>query len=57
MAPMKDVIREKVQAAKDIREGVRKELDFDPQVDAGDITVKNMNGDVTAVRDDLVITG
>jgi len=46
MAPRKDVIREKVQATKDIREGVRKELDFDPLVDASDITVKNMNGDV-----------
>ncbi len=46
MAPRKDPIREKVQAAKDIREGVRKELDFDPLVDASGITVKNMNGDV-----------
>jgi hypothetical protein len=27
MAPRKDAIREKVQASKDIREGVRKELD------------------------------
>ena len=46
MAPRKDVIREKVQATRDIRAGVRKELDFDPLVDASDITVKNMNGDV-----------
>jgi hypothetical protein len=46
MAPRNDVIREKVQATKDIREGVRKELDFDPLVDAAGITVKNMNGDV-----------
>jgi osmotically-inducible protein OsmY len=46
MAPKKDGIREKVQATKDIREGVRKELDFDPLVDASDITVKSMNGDV-----------
>ena len=46
MAPKKNVIREKVQAAKDIREGVRKELDFDPLVDASDITVKNMHGNV-----------
>jgi osmotically-inducible protein OsmY len=46
MAPRKDVIREKVQATKDIREGVRKEVDFDPLVDAAGITVKNMNGDV-----------
>jgi osmotically-inducible protein OsmY len=46
MAPKKNVIGEKVQAAKDVREGVRKELNFDPLVDATDITVKNMNGDV-----------
>jgi osmotically-inducible protein OsmY len=46
MAPRKDVIREKVRAAKDIRESVRKELDFDPLVDGTGITVKNMNGDV-----------
>jgi hypothetical protein len=45
-APQKNVIGEKVQAAKDIREGVRKELDFDPLVYGTDITVKNMNGDV-----------
>jgi len=31
---------------KDIREAVRAELDFDPLVDAADITVKNMTGDV-----------
>ena len=46
MAPRKHTIREKVRVAKDIREGVLKELDFDPLVDASDITVKNMNGDV-----------
>ena len=46
MAARKDVIREKFQATKDIREGVRMELDFDPLVDATGITVKNMNGDV-----------
>jgi osmotically-inducible protein OsmY len=46
MAPKKNGIRGKAQAAKDIREGVRKELDFDPLVDASGITVKNMNGDV-----------
>ena len=46
MAPKKNVIRQKVQATKDIRAGVRKELDFDPLVDASGITVKNMNGDV-----------
>jgi osmotically-inducible protein OsmY len=38
--------REAVQATKDIREAVQKELDFDPLVDASRITVKNMNGDV-----------
>jgi osmotically-inducible protein OsmY len=31
---------------KDIREAVEAELDFDPMVDAADITVRNMNGDV-----------
>jgi osmotically-inducible protein OsmY len=31
---------------KDIREAVEAELSFDPLVDATDITVKNMNGDV-----------
>jgi osmotically-inducible protein OsmY len=31
---------------KDIREAVQKELEFDPLVDASDISVKNMNGDV-----------
>ena len=46
MAARKDVIRERVQATKDIRAGVRKELDFDPLVDATGITVKNMNGDL-----------
>jgi osmotically-inducible protein OsmY len=38
--------REAVQATKDIREAVQKELDFDPLVDASGITVKNMGGDV-----------
>jgi osmotically-inducible protein OsmY len=46
MAPKKDPIRGKVQATKDIRAAVVKELDFDPLVDAAGITVKNMNGDV-----------
>lgn len=46
MAPKNDPIRQKVQAAKDIRAAVVKELDFDPLVDAAGITVKNMNGDV-----------
>jgi osmotically-inducible protein OsmY len=32
--------------SKDIREAVESELIFDPLVDATDITVKNMNGDV-----------
>ena len=45
VAPKKG-IRETVRATKDIREAVQKELEFDPLVDAGDITVKNMNGDV-----------
>ncbi len=31
---------------KDIREATETELGFDPLVDAADITVKNMNGDV-----------
>lgn len=44
--PPKKGIRGAVKAAKDVREGVQKELDFDPLVDATDITVKNMNGDV-----------
>jgi DNA-binding transcriptional LysR family regulator/osmotically-inducible protein OsmY len=33
-------------ATKDIREAVEGELTFDPLVDATDITVRNMNGDV-----------
>jgi len=32
---------------KDIRAAVDKELGFDPRVDAKDITVRNINGDVT----------
>jgi osmotically-inducible protein OsmY len=35
-----------VGKTKDIREAVEAELDFDPLVDDGDITVKNMNGEV-----------
>jgi osmotically-inducible protein OsmY len=31
---------------KDIRESVQAELSFDPLVDATDVTVKNMNGEV-----------
>ena len=31
---------------KDVRESVEHELDFDPLVDASDITVKNLNGQV-----------
>jgi osmotically-inducible protein OsmY len=38
--------RQAVQQAKDIREAVQKELEFDPLVDASDIKVKNMGGDV-----------
>ena len=38
--------REAAQKTKDIREAVRKELEFDPLVDEAGITVKNMNGDV-----------
>ena len=37
---------EAAQRTKDIREAVQKELEFDPLVDASDISVKNMNGDV-----------
>ena len=29
----------------DIRDAVQAELDFDPLVDASDITIRNMNGD------------
>jgi len=35
-----------VGKTKDIREAVEAELDFDPLVDDGDITVKNVNGEV-----------
>jgi len=35
-----------VGKTKDIREATETELGFDPLVDAADITVKNMNGDV-----------
>ena len=45
MAKRKDT-RNPVKEAKDIREAVQKELDFDPLVDPTGITVKNMNGDV-----------
>ncbi len=38
--------REAVKATRDVREAVRKELEFDPLIDASGITVKNMNGDV-----------
>jgi osmotically-inducible protein OsmY len=38
--------RQAAKQAKDIREAVRKELEFDPLIDASDISVKNMNGDV-----------
>lgn len=45
MAKSKD-IRNPVKRTKDIREAVKKELEFDPLVDATGITVKNMNGNV-----------
>ena len=32
---------------KDVRAAVEKELGFDPMIDARDITVTNINGDVT----------
>jgi osmotically-inducible protein OsmY len=35
-----------MSSSKDIREAVEAELTFDPLVDATDITVKNLNGDV-----------
>jgi osmotically-inducible protein OsmY len=35
-----------MSTTKDIREAVEDELEFDPLVDATDITVKNINGDV-----------
>ena len=38
--------REAVQITKDIREAVKDELEFDPLVEASDITVKSMKGDV-----------
>jgi osmotically-inducible protein OsmY len=38
--------RQAAQKAKDIREAVQKELEFDPLIDASDISVKNMSGDV-----------
>lgn len=38
--------REAAKSAKDIREAVQKELNFDPLVDATNISVKNMNSDV-----------
>jgi osmotically-inducible protein OsmY len=38
--------REAAQKAKDIREAVQQELEFDPLVDPSGITVKNMSGDV-----------
>jgi osmotically-inducible protein OsmY len=38
--------REAAQMNKDVREAVKKELQFDPLVDASGITVKNLHGDV-----------
>jgi osmotically-inducible protein OsmY len=45
VAKRKDT-RNPVKDAKDIREAVQKELDFDPLVDPTGITVRNMNGAV-----------
>ena len=45
MAQSKDT-RDPVKRTKDIREAVKKELEFDPLVDETDISVKNMTGDV-----------
>ena len=45
VAKRKDT-RNPVKEAKDIREAVQKELDFDPLVDPTGISVKSMNGDV-----------
>ena len=41
---------------KDVREAVEKELSFDPMVDSTKITVRNINGDVTAETTDGIIT-
>jgi osmotically-inducible protein OsmY len=41
--------REKIQAmgkTKDVREAVQAELGFDPRIDAANITVRNINGEV-----------
>ena len=38
--------REAAHRSKDVREAVRKELDYDPLVDASRIIVKNMSGNV-----------
>ncbi len=38
--------REAARRSKDVREAVRKELDYDPLVDASRIIVKNMSGNV-----------
>ena len=44
--PKRKDTRNPFKEAKDIRESVKKELDFDPLVDPTGISVKNMNGDV-----------
>jgi hypothetical protein len=53
-----------VGKTKDIREAVETELDFDPLIDDGDISVKNMSGEVAlevvlpseSYRDDATLT-
>jgi osmotically-inducible protein OsmY len=45
---------------KDIRDAVKADLDFDLLVDAADIAIKNMNGDVApngSVPSDVWLTG
>jgi len=39
--------KDPLSKTKDVRAAVEKELGFDPMVDAADITVRNINGDVT----------
>jgi hypothetical protein len=41
---------------KDIREAVEAELDFDPLVDATNITVKNLDGEPDPARPRWLIT-
>jgi osmotically-inducible protein OsmY len=39
--------KDPLSKTKDVRAAVDKELGFDPMVDAADITVRNVGGDVT----------